>query len=141
MGQVEILHYFLKIFFLLLLTFSHTYAGYYREVKTISLTKDEQKKILVKYDAVEKLFKFRWTLFTNGGLVIHRSYDKIVAQNILYLRDKNRSFRVELTPRGSKLYNAPYVLVKFKEFDYKTNEAIFEFLMSDKTMRIELEYL
>ena len=133
--------YLLKSIFVLLFTFSHTYADNYREVKTISLKKDEQKKILVKYDAVEKLFKFRWTLFTNGGLVIHRSYDKIVAQNILYKREKNRSFRVELMPRGSKLYNAPYMLVKFKEFDYETNRAVFELLLSDKTMRIELKYL
>jgi hypothetical protein len=135
------LKYLLKSVFVLLLTFSYVNAGYYREVEIISLKKDEPKKLLVKYDAVEKLFKFRWTLFTNGGLVIHRSYDKIVSQNILYLRDKNRSFRVELTPRGSKLYNAPYVLVKFKEFDYETNKAVFELLLSDKTMRIELKYL
>ncbi len=133
--------YLFKIVFLLLLTFSHVNAVYYREVITISLKKDEQKKILVKYDAVDKLLKFRWTLFANGGLVIHRSYDKIVGQNILYIRDKNRSFKLELMPRGSRLYNAPYVLVKFKEFNYETNEAVFEFLLSDKTMRINLQYL
>ena len=108
---------------------------------TISLKKDEQKKILVKYDDITKLFKFRWTLYKNGGLVIHRSYDRIVAQNILYLRHKNQSFRLELKPRGANFYNVSYTLVKFKEFNYETNEAIFELFLSDRSMDISLKHL
>ena len=132
---------FLQAFLFLSLNFSVVYADVFRDVTTITLKKDEQKKILVKYGEITKLFKFRWTLYKNGGLVIHRSYDRIVAQNILYLRHKNQSFRLELKPRGVDFYNVPYVLVKFKEFNYETNEAIFEFLLSDKTMRINLQYL
>ncbi len=97
---------------------SSIYARELENFKEISLKKDEQKKILVKYDSNERLFKFRWTLYKNGGLVIHRSYDKEVAQNILYMRDKNQSFRLELKPRGADFYNVAYILVSFKEFDY-----------------------
>ena len=57
----------------------------FRDKVIITIKKDEQKKILVKYDEITKLFKFRWTLYKNKGLVIHRSYDRVVAQNILYL--------------------------------------------------------
>ena len=107
----------------------------------ISLKKDEQKKILVKYGSIEKIFKFRWTLYKNNGLVIFRSYDKIVAQNILYLRHKNQSFRIELKPRGYDFYNVPYILVKFKEFDYETATAKFGLYLSDDKMQISLENL
>jgi hypothetical protein len=107
----------------------------------ISLKKDEQKKILVKYSDKEKLFKFRWTLYKNGGLVVLRSYDKIVAQNVLYLRHENQSFRLELKPRGSDFYNTPYLLVKFEKFNKETNEAVFKLLLSDKKLQITLKDL
>lgn len=132
---------FIRIFIFLALSFSVVNANDFREVRVIKLKKDEQKKILVKYDEQEKLFKFRWTLYKNGGLVLFRSYDKIVAQNILYLRHKNQSFRLELKPKGADHYNVPYLLVKFKEFDYEKNEAIFELFLSDEKMQIKLKYL
>ncbi len=131
----------LRIFILLTLFLSAIDANNFTEVKTITLKKDVQKKILVKYGSVEKLFKFRWTLYKNGALVVFRSYDKIVAQNVLYLRPKNQSFRFELKPRGSDLYRVPYMLVKFKEFNYETNEAVFELFLSDNEMQIRLKYL
>jgi hypothetical protein len=131
----------LQVIFLLSLSFSVVCADEFRDITTISLKKDEQKKILVKYDAVTKLFKFRWTLYKNEGLVIHRSYDRIVAQNILYIRRKNQSFRQELKPRGADFYSTPYVLVKFKEFKYETNEAVFELFLFDKSMKIILKDL
>ncbi|MDD2789092.1 MAG: hypothetical protein PHU40_00325 [Sulfurimonas sp.] len=130
-----------QIFILLIFGISGVFANDFREVKEIALKKDEQTKILVKYGTIEKLFKFRWTLYANGGLVIHRSYDRKVAQNVLYLNHKNQSFRVELKGRGADGYNVPYVLVKFKEFKHETKEAIFELLLSDEKLQIELKYL
>lgn len=132
---------FLQVFLLLSLSFSVVLADTFGDARTIRLKKDEVKKILVKYDKITKLFKFNWTLYHNNGLVIHRSYDKIVAQNILYLRHKNRSFRVNLTSKGAGYYSLPYMLVKFKEFDYETDEAIFELFLSDRELKITLKYL
>lgn len=117
------------------------FADQFLDVKLIKLKKDEQKKVLVKYDEKEKLFKFRWTLYTNGGLVILRSYDRIVSQNILYLRNKNQSFRLYLKPKGARFYNQPYILVKFKGFDSESDEALFELFLSDKNLQISLKYL
>ena len=133
--------YVFKVLLLFFLVLNQVNANDFTEVKLISLKKDEQKKILVKYDRINKLFKFRWTLFKNGGLVIHRSYDKIISQNILYLRHKNQSFTLELKPRGADFYNVPYMLVKFKEFNHETNEAIFEMFLSDRDAQIELQNL
>ena len=123
------------------MAFSVLNANEFRDIKTISLKKDEIKKIVVQYDDFVKVFKLRWTLYTNGGLVTFHSYDQIVAQTMLYLRDKNQSFRVELKPRGADFYNVPYFLVKFKEFDTKNHKAVFELFLSDKNEQIRLKYL
>ena len=131
----------LSIIVILLLGYGGVFANDFIDTKEVSLKKDEQIKIIVKYDSVEKLLKFRWTLYINGGLVLLKSYDKIVSQNILYLRHKNRSFRVELKPRGADYYNVPYLLVKFKKFDYELNRAFFELYLSDDNMQIQLKYL
>ncbi|MDH4943579.1 hypothetical protein [Sulfurimonas sp. C5] len=110
-------------------------------MRKISLQKDQQKKILVKYENKIKLFTFRWTLYVNGGLVVLRSYDKQVAQNVLELNHKNQSFRVAVKPRGATNFNVPYILVKFKEFDYEKNEAIFELYNFNNKVQVTLEDL
>jgi len=133
--------FILRVFIALGLLFSITFANEFRDMTKISLKKDEQKKILVKYGKYERLIKFRWTLYVNEGLVLFRSYDKVVAQNILYLNTRNQSFKVELKTRGADLYSVPYLLVKFKEFDYEKNEAIFEIFLSDKRNQLEIKYL
>ena len=135
--QISVISFFL----FLTLLFGSVWANDFRDTREVSLQKDEQKKILVKYDSNERLFKFRWTLYKNGGLVIHRSYDGVVAQNILYLRNKNQSFRLELKPRGADFYAVPYVLVKFKEFNFEKKKAKFELFLSDDKMQIELHDL
>lgn len=131
----------LSVFFLFFLSFNPIFADEFRDVQKISLKKDEQKKILVKYGSFEKLFKFRWTLYHNKGLVVFRSYDKIVAQNILYLRNKNQAFRVELKPTDTSSHERSYLLVQFKEFDYEKKQAIFDISLSDKSTQINLKYL
>ncbi len=130
-----------RILLVLLFFSSAIFANNYVYTKEISLKKDEQKKILVKYDSKEKLFKFSWTLYINGGLVMHRSYDKIVAQNILYLNGKNQSFKLELVTRGANYYEPPYVLVKFKEFNAQKNEAVFQLFLHDKNSEIKWKFL
>lgn len=135
------MNFFLHVITLLAFSYSFIFASDLVETKEILLKKDVQKKILVKYADKEKLFKFRWTLYKNGGLVVFRSYDKIVAQNVLYLRHENQSFRVELKTKGADSYNVPYMLVRFKEFKQDTKEALFEILLFDDKKQILLEEL
>ena len=122
------------------LSFSSVFSAELISSKVLELKKDQMQKIIVKYDGREKIFKLRWTLYKNNGLVIFRSYDKIVAQNILYLRKTSRSFRVVLKPRGINFYDKPYLLVMFKDFDFETKKAKFELFFSDDTKQIVLEY-
>lgn len=129
----------LNFFLLVQLFFTVVCANDLRDIEEISLKKDEQKKIFVKYDNKTRLFQFRWTLYINEGLVVFRSYDKTVAQNVLYLNHKNQSFRLELKTPGADFYNVPYILLKFKEFDSKKNIAKFELYLSDDKEQIILE--
>ncbi len=129
-------------FFIFLLFFEVSLnANTYRDMIKISLKKDETKKVLVKYDIIQKLFQFRWTLFVNGGLVVLKSYDDIVSQNILYLNHKNQSFRTELLSRGANNHKTPYILVKFLGFDYEKNQAKFELFLSDDEVKVRVKYL
>ena len=134
------MEHILQVFITLVLLTDVIFANQYRDVREISLKKDSQKKILVKYDKYEKLLKFRWTLYVNGGLVVLHSLNNQVLQNILYLNHKNQSFRVELKPRGASHYTVPYLLVKFKEFNYQRKEAVFELFLSDKESEVRLKY-
>jgi len=124
--------------FLFLSIFSNLFSNDFRDIHKISLKKDEEIKIYVKYANRNKLFKFRWTLYKNGGLVIHRKYDRVVGQNILYLNHINQSFRVTLKSTSAKVFNVPYLLVKFKEF--KKNMAEFEIYLKDNNEEITLKY-
>ena len=132
---------FLRIILVLSIFFSISNALDYKQTKRIVLKKDEEKKILVNYNNLTKLFKFRWTLFKNGGLVIHRSYDKVISQNILYTRYKNNFLKLELKTKGANYYDVPYILIKFKEFDYQINSAVMELFLYDSDGIISLNYL
>ena len=132
--------FFLHIFVIFISFYSVVLADNFKFVKHLTLKKDIQKKILVKYDDKKKLFKFSWTLYKNGGLVIFRSYDRFVAQNILYLNGINQSFKVELKPSGAN-YSVPYLLVKFIKFNFKKSEASFDIFLSDDKRLLTLKYL
>ena len=131
----------LQVIFFLSIFLNSVYAIEFKEVKIIKLKKDEEKKILVNYGTYSKLFTLRWTLYKNDGLVVFHSYDKYVFQNMLYLRYKNKFFKQELKSRGADMYEIPYLLVKFKEFNYETREAVFELLLSDSKAQVNLKYL
>ncbi len=135
------LKYFLQIFIAITFISSFLHANEYKDIVTVKLKKDEHKKVIIKYARTEKLFKFRWTLYANGGLVVLHSYDRIVGQTMLYDKRKSRSFRVELITRGGQHYAVPYILVKFVEFDYETGEAMFQLFLSDTHSKVSAEYL
>ncbi|MDF1879264.1 hypothetical protein JHD46_06380 [Sulfurimonas sp. SAG-AH-194-C20] len=121
------------------LLFSTLKAIEFADMYEVSLKKDESTKFLVKYNNYKRLVAFRWTLYTNEGLVMFHSYDTKVAQNVLYLNTTNQSFKIFLKQGGNANYEAPYLLVKFKEFDLEKNKAKFEVFLSDKKSQIKIE--
>lgn len=132
--------YLWRVYLIFVFSVTVLNAGW-RETKEIRLKKDATQKILVRYNDSKRLLMFRWTLYTNGELVVHRSFDEFVAQNILSLNYKNQSFRVQFTPRGKKYGVISYVLIRFKKFDFEKNEAVFELLLRDDEKKIVLKYI
>ena len=130
-------------YLILLLSFLDVsiYAQEYRLQETIVLKKDKTEKFLVKYGEIEKVFQFNWTLYINDGLVVKRSYDRFVAQNVLYLNHINQSIRVELKPQSVGFRSLPYIILKFVKFDAKTKEATFELYLFDKKEQIDFKSL
>lgn len=133
----------MKNFFLFLIlgTFSLLDAAAWRESKSFILKKDELVKILIKSEGQERLLNFRWTLYTDKGLVVHESFDRIVGQHVLYTGYTNQSFRKVLLPSKRSQKDVPYVLVVFKKFDEGNATAQMDLFLFDKESRIVLDYL
>ncbi|MEA3373664.1 MAG: hypothetical protein U9Q62_08250, partial [Campylobacterota bacterium] len=77
----------------------------------------------------------------NERLVLFRTFDGIVAQHIMAQNHHNQSFRIELSSAVPKNLKIPFILVKFKEFDYEKNEALFELMLRDDDETFVLKYL
>lgn len=116
-------------------------AAPWRETKSFILKKDELVKILVKSEGQERLLNFRWTLYTDKGLVVHESFDRIVGQHVLYAGNTNQSFRKALLPLKRTQKDIPSVLVVFKKFDEENKTAQMDLFLIDKENRIVLNYL
>ena len=109
----------------------------WRYQKEIRLSRDSSGVVLFKYDDIQKELRWRWTLYQNGGLVVHRKFNGFVAQYVMYLREDSNSFRVLIKPKGGRYAPPPYILVQFKSFDAVANEAIFGLFVNDKREEID----
>lgn len=125
----------------MLMLLGSTLSAEWLHIKEIRLKKDVTEKIMILGEGNQRLLTFRWTLYVNDRLVLFRSFDRFVAQNVLALNHKNQSFRVELTPKGQKYNAVSYILVKFKAFDFETKEAVFDLFLRDDDEKYILKYL
>lgn len=130
-----------RTFLILSFIIGSLYGAAWRENKSLTLKKDEEVKVLVKGAGQERIFSFRWTLFTDKVLVVHSSFDRIVSQHMLYERHTNQSFRKKLLPALKSERDVPSILVVFKKFDEGSKTAQFDLLLFDKEKRVILEYL
>lgn len=127
--------------FLLVGVFTLLDAAAWRETKSFTLKKDEMVKVLVKSDGQERVLNFRWTLYTDKGLVVHESFDRFVGQHILYAGHANQSFRKRLLPPKRSQKDVPFVVVVFKKFDEANATAQMDLFLIDSEKRIVLDYL
>lgn len=125
---------------LTLLLFGYAQAEF-RHMQELRLKKDEVEKVMVYREASQHLLTWRWTLYKNGGLVVHRSYDGFNAQHVLRLNHNNQSVRIDIDTRGNKPKEFSYIVIKFKAFDFTTDEALFELWLRDDAERVDLKYL
>lgn len=129
------------VIFLLVGVFTLLDAAAWRETKSFTLKKDELVKVLVKSEGQERVLNFRWTLYTDKGLVVHENFDRFVGQHILYAGHANQSFRKRLLPPKRSQKDVPFVVVVFKKFDEANATAQMDLFLIDKEKRIVLDYL
>ena len=103
----------IRTVWIVLLMIGAVYADW-RETREIRLKKDVTQKIMVITEGNRRLLTFRWTLYQNKGLVIHRSFDGFVAQNVLALNHNNQSFRVEFSSKAQRHASFVYMLSNSK---------------------------
>lgn len=131
-----------RLFLALVLVFTGTLqAADWQMEKRVRLKKDAFSHIAVKSEGFEKLLKLRWTLYKNNGLVVIRHYDGFVGHHVLYLRNKNNSFRIDLLPPGEGYGAQPFLLVKFSAFDAEKGEAVFDLFLRDQNDETLLQIL
>lgn len=132
----------IKIFLLIWLFLFSLHGEPWRETKSFTLKKDEVAKILVKTTSPEqeKVFLWRWTLYTDKALVVHESFDRFVGQHILNL-EHHQSFRKRLLTAVKSEKDVPYAIVVFKKFDDVNKTAQFDLLLIDQEKRVVLDYL
>ncbi len=113
----------------------------WREHKEIALKKDQFERMVIKSDVGDRIFEFRWTLYSNTVLVVHSRFDGIVAQHLLKRNHTNQSFRLELLPRKAHKIKVPFLLVRFNDFDLEKREAHMGIYVKDDDEEIKWEYL
>lgn len=129
-----------RLFLLVLLLWGMARADY-RHVRELRLKKDEVEKVMIIKEGSERLLTFRWTLYHNGGLVIHRSFDGFNSQNVLRLNHTNQSIRIEVDMSGRSPKAFSFIVIKFKAFDFERREAVFDLMLRDDDEKVLLEYL
>ena len=125
---------FLWILFLVTSLFAELPPGWWTHYVSFALKKDQIQHV----DIVERAGKvhklsFRWTLYVNGGLVMHVEYDDRRYQPLLYLSYHRNSFRFDLFPKQKdvlyKPFETPYLLLVFKAYDKEKGEVWFDLLL------------
>lgn len=129
-----------RILLMVLFLFGSAEAAF-RHTKEIRLKKDEVQKMQVLTRGVTYPLEFRWTLYKNGGLVLHRNYDRFNFQNVLRLNHRNQSIRIEIDMSGGDPRQFTYIVLKFKTFDFSAQEAVFDLLLRDEGDKVILNYL
>ncbi|WP_300367703.1 hypothetical protein [Hydrogenimonas sp.] len=94
---------------------------------TFALKKDQIQHIQINANEKTHWLAFRWTLYKNGGLVMHVVYDGHRFQPLLYSDYKRDTFRIDLFSRPDDAspmqFETPFALLIFKAFDEKKREA------------------
>ena len=94
---------------------------------TFALKKDQVQHVQINANEKTHRLAFRWTLYENGGLVMHVIYDGHRFQPLLYADYKRDAFRIDLFSRPNDAspmqFETPFALLIFKAFDPKKREA------------------
>lgn len=117
--------FFLLSFLSLSLLFSQAPNWTSEQEITLSRNQVYNLKLLISNSDVRE-FSFHWTLYVDKGLVFLAKYDGFNHQSILYNSFRKDSFKIKLAEEGKIRGLSPYLVVFFKNFDEKSNQATFK---------------
>ncbi len=130
---------YILVFFLFFQTMAD--AQMYKIRYKITLRKNKTEKILVKYNSMSKLLKFRWTLYSGKRIALFKSYNEEVSQFILKLNRNQNAIKFYLTSRAVNYNILPYIILQFKKFNYVAHKAVFWLYLFDNQNIIALKFL
>ena len=128
-----------KLIVLILISVLLSEAAELNYTQEIRLSKDQYQSVLVREEALFRVLKFRWTLFSGGGLVMHLNFNGRASQFVLYKHYKKDTYRIRLLPKTSAYRRVPYLYLVFKSFDHKMKQAHFDILIDDPEKRALIE--
>lgn len=118
-----------RFFLLSLLSLSTLFsqAPNWTSEQEITLSRNQVYKLnLLISNSDVREFSFHWTLYVDKGLVFLAKYDGFNHQSILYNSFRKNSFKIKLTEEGKIRGLSPYLVVFFKSYDEKSNQATFK---------------
>jgi len=135
-----------KIFTVFLFCVIQLYAVKWKYQYQFILKKDQVAKVKISYRDKKVFlrdgeFDFRWTLYKNGALITHSTYQKVEHQYVLYQTYRLDSFEIELVPMGVNISNRIYLLVVFESFDKKNKTATIDMFIKDDNVKILADFI
>jgi hypothetical protein len=116
--------------FAIVATAAMTGADHWIFKRSFVLKKDQLQRIELKTPKHTFRLAFRWTLFTDGGLVMHVYYEKHHEQPMLFLDRRRDAFRIDLFAKPANAtplqYIRPYAILRFVRFDTRKHVAVIE---------------
>ncbi|WP_104696306.1 hypothetical protein [Helicobacter salomonis] len=110
----------------------------------LELKKDQVYKGELQLGKFKKTLSLRWTLFKDGGLVVHLKCNDFPYQFILYPDFQRDTFRLDLFKEVVQSHTSesvdptpPYFALTFKKFDSAQDRASLRVRASPKLMWIE----
>ncbi|WP_121021967.1 hypothetical protein [Helicobacter vulpis] len=112
--------------------------------KLLNLKKDQVYKGELQLGKFKKPLSLRWTLFKDGGLVVHLKCNNFPYQFILYPDFQRDTFRLDLFKEAIQSHMSqsadptpPYFALTFKKFDSASQQASLRVRASSKLKWIE----
>ncbi|WP_235852988.1 MULTISPECIES: hypothetical protein [Helicobacter] len=112
--------------------------------KLLDLKKDQVYRGELQLGTFKKPLSLRWTLFKDGGLVVHLKCNNFPYQFILYLDFQRDTFRLDLFKEVAQSHTSegtdptpPYFALSFKKFDSAQQVATLRVRASEKLKWIE----
>ncbi|WP_456401929.1 hypothetical protein [Hydrogenimonas sp.] len=128
----------LAVILLLFLSLASAKEGGWDHRASFNLKKDRWQSVEIREGERVHVLKFRWTLYKNGGLIMHVRYGKRRFQPLLSMQYRLDAFKIELFPKADDAsrtqFETPYALIVFKAFDEEGGRAYLDLMIRDYGM-------